>query len=448
MRHEVRRDRPRRAHGHRARPRRAVDRDATEPYDQLVIATGATPVRPPLPGVDARGVLRRADPRRRHRAARPRVDDRQPKRAVVVGRRLHRARDGRGAAAARASTSRSSTAARQPMPTLDPDMGALVADAIRGLGIDLHTGTDVEAFETDADGHVRAVVTARPDVPGRPRRARHRREARTSTLAAAAGIDDRPTGGIVTDAAHGDERRRRVGRGRLRRDASTASRGRPVAIALGTHANKQGRVVGHQRDRRRRDVPRRDRHRGHEDLRVRGRRAPGSPSAKRSRRGLRRRRRDASRRRRRRGVLPGRGADHGEGRRRAGHRAAARRADHRQGRRGQAHRRARDRDLERDDRRGHRRSSTSATPRRSRRCGTRCSSRPATRRGRACPPGSVNGGRARACALLGLEVGLVHHLHELLEADRRLPAELLAWPSTRRRSAGRPRPAGRSAGPA
>ena len=29
---------------------------------------------------------------------------------------------------------------------------------------------------------------------------------------------------------------------------------RPVAIALGTHANKQGRVVGDQRDRRRRDV--------------------------------------------------------------------------------------------------------------------------------------------------------------------------------------------------
>ncbi len=30
--------------------------ERTEAFDQLVIATGATPVRPALPGVDARGV--------------------------------------------------------------------------------------------------------------------------------------------------------------------------------------------------------------------------------------------------------------------------------------------------------------------------------------------------------------------------------------------------------
>src|SRR5689334_19020197 len=31
-------------------------RDVVEPFDQLVIATGATPARPPLPGIDAEGV--------------------------------------------------------------------------------------------------------------------------------------------------------------------------------------------------------------------------------------------------------------------------------------------------------------------------------------------------------------------------------------------------------
>ena len=40
----------------------------------------------------------------------------------------------------------------QPMATLDPDMGALVADAIRRLGIELYTETKVDAFETGADG--------------------------------------------------------------------------------------------------------------------------------------------------------------------------------------------------------------------------------------------------------------------------------------------------------
>ena len=29
-----------------------TNEDLTEPFDQLVIATGATPIRPPLPGVD------------------------------------------------------------------------------------------------------------------------------------------------------------------------------------------------------------------------------------------------------------------------------------------------------------------------------------------------------------------------------------------------------------
>ena len=48
----------------------------------------------------------------------------------------------------------------QPMNTLDPDMGALVADAIRGLGIELHLGVSVEGFDTSADGRVNAVQTS------------------------------------------------------------------------------------------------------------------------------------------------------------------------------------------------------------------------------------------------------------------------------------------------
>ena len=68
-------------------------------------------------------------------------------------------------------------AGSQPMSTLDPDMGALVADAIRAVGIDLYTDTEVTGFETDDDNNVRAVVTARDDVSCRHGRARHRRAA-------------------------------------------------------------------------------------------------------------------------------------------------------------------------------------------------------------------------------------------------------------------------------
>ena len=58
------------------------------------------------------------------------------------------------------------------MHTLDPDMGALVADAIRGLGITLLTDTRVDAFDVDADGHVRAVVIGDAHDRHRHRRAR------------------------------------------------------------------------------------------------------------------------------------------------------------------------------------------------------------------------------------------------------------------------------------
>jgi NADPH-dependent 2,4-dienoyl-CoA reductase/sulfur reductase-like enzyme len=132
--------------------------------------------------------------------------------------------------------------AAEPMATLDPDMGALVANAIRSLGIELRTNTTVEGFETDGHGHVRAVVTKegtlRADVVVlgigvRPNVA----------LAREAGIAIGETGGIATDPrmatsadgvwAAGDcvETRHRV-------------TGRPVVVALGTHANKQGRVAG------------------------------------------------------------------------------------------------------------------------------------------------------------------------------------------------------------
>ena len=112
---------------------------------------------------------------------------------------------------------------------------------MRNLGITLHLGESVTGFEAD-DGELRAVVTTARRLPAdlvvlglgvRP----------NSQLARDAGLSVGTTGGIVTDRrmrasiagvwAAGDcvETFHRVSR-------------RPVAIALGTHANKQGRVAG------------------------------------------------------------------------------------------------------------------------------------------------------------------------------------------------------------
>lgn len=215
--------------------------ELVEHFDQLVVATGATPIRPDLPGVDARGVhgiqtiydgvaLREHVDAHRHAS----------QRAVIVGggyiglemaEALHR----RGLPVTMIE------AGPQPMATLDPDMGAIVAGAVRRLGIELRTDTPCEGFEVDANGHVRAVQTPAGSIPAdlvvlgigaRP----------NSTLARDAGLAVGATGGITTDRRMATSAEGVWAAGDCVETFHLVSR-RPVAIALGTHANKQGRVV-------------------------------------------------------------------------------------------------------------------------------------------------------------------------------------------------------------
>jgi len=220
---------------------RRLDDDSatTEPFDDLLIATGATPVRPKLPGIDAQGIfgVQTLDDGIAVRAA---VDEHKPKHAVVVGGgyiglEIAEALVHRGIDTALVD------GALQPMGTLDPDMGELVANALRKLGVVVHLEERAEGFEV-VDGNVRAVRTAISEIPAdivvlglgvTP----------NSALAHAAGLMTGDSGGIVVDDhmrtsadgvwAAGDcvETFHRVSR-------------KQVAIALGTHANKQGLVVG------------------------------------------------------------------------------------------------------------------------------------------------------------------------------------------------------------
>ncbi|MFA1550954.1 FAD-dependent oxidoreductase [Actinomadura chokoriensis] len=211
-----------------------------EPYDDLVIATGAVPVRPPLPGTDAKGVhgvqiLDDGLAILRH------LEDRAPRRAVVVGGgyiglEMAEAMVRRGLEVSLVD------AADQPMRTLDPDMGAIIADAMRGLGVKLYLGEQIEGFDTSPDGYVAAVRTGQRTLPAdlvilglgvRP----------ASGLAREAGIEVGPTGGIVTDRRMRTRSDRVWAAGDCVENRHLVS-GAPVAIALGTHANKQGRVAG------------------------------------------------------------------------------------------------------------------------------------------------------------------------------------------------------------
>lgn len=217
----------------------ASGRTAVEPWDELLIATGAVGVRPPLPGIDAGGIheVRSIDDAVAVEAALAEG----ARRAVVVGAGYI------GLEVAEALVARGLEVAVVEMAehcmgaTLDASMARRVDEAVRAAGVALHLGSPVGGFEATA-GRVRAVATADGTIPAdlvvlglgvRPR----------VELATAAGIPVGEVGGIVVDDrmhtpvegvwAAGDcvESRHRVS-------------GRAAVVALGTHANKQGRVVG------------------------------------------------------------------------------------------------------------------------------------------------------------------------------------------------------------
>jgi NADPH-dependent 2,4-dienoyl-CoA reductase/sulfur reductase-like enzyme len=224
----------------RVRVRRLTDgAQWWEAFDDLVIATGASPIRPNLPGGDASGIygLSILEDGIRVRAA---VDRDQPKQAVVVGGGYI------GLEMAEALVMRGLQVAlveRGPavMGTLDRDMGDLVSQALRDVGVTLYLEESVEGFET-REGTVAEVRTDRQTLPAdlvilgigtRP----------NAGIAAAAGVPLGETGAItVNDRMQTDVEG--VWAAGDCAEAFHLLRRRPVNIALGTIANKQGRVCG------------------------------------------------------------------------------------------------------------------------------------------------------------------------------------------------------------
>lgn len=216
------------------------NRTFTEGFDHLVIATGAVPIRPPFPNVEAKGVhVLHTIPHAE--AIDAMIRDRSPRNAVVVGAGYI------GIEVVEALVNRGLDVTvierlDAPLATLDPDMGERVADAMRAMGVDLRLGTSVEGIEVDGDGWVTAVATDGGDVPAelvvmglgvRP----------NVKLASGAGIDIGPTGAIAADARMQTSVEGIWTAGDCAQSLHRVSN-QPTWIALGTHANKQGRVVG------------------------------------------------------------------------------------------------------------------------------------------------------------------------------------------------------------
>ncbi|MEU9048995.1 FAD-dependent oxidoreductase [Streptomyces sp. NPDC048384] len=210
-------------------------------YDKLVIATGARPIRPDMPGADAPGVhgVQTLDD---GQALIDTLEHTRGRRAVVVGAGYI------GVEMAEALINRGYEVTvvnrgSEPMSTLDADMGRLVHEAMEGLGITMVNDTEVTKILTGEDGRVRAVATQDAEYPAdvvvlgigvRPE----------TTLARAAGLPLGDHGGLLTDLAMRVRGHENIWAGGDCVEVLDLVSGQERHIALGTHANKHGQVIG------------------------------------------------------------------------------------------------------------------------------------------------------------------------------------------------------------
>ncbi|WP_262851648.1 FAD-dependent oxidoreductase [Mumia quercus] len=206
-----------------------------ESYDELVLATGARAVRPPLPGIDRAHTLRDLDDMDAILAQLDGSSGARARTAAVVGAGFiglelaenlaHRGLDV-------ALVEREA----QVLPPLDVEMALLVGQRLRENGIDVRTSAAVTRID---DASVRLddetvlpadlVVTAVGVVP-------------ESGLAARAGLAVSERGGVEVDSQQrtNDPAIFAVGDVAVKRDAMT---GEGTLVPLAQTANRQGRLV-------------------------------------------------------------------------------------------------------------------------------------------------------------------------------------------------------------
>lgn len=210
-------------------------------YDKLVLATGARPIRPPLPGIDAPGVhgVQTLDD---GEALLETLTAAGGRRAVVVGAGYI------GVEMAEALIRHGFEVTMvyrgaEPMATLDPDMGALVRTALCDMGVRVVGDAEVTEIRADGDGRARAVVAAGREYPAdvvvlgmgvRPE----------TDLARAAGLPIGAHGGLLTDIAMRVRGHDDIWAGGDCVEVLELVTGMRRHIPLGTHANKHGQVIG------------------------------------------------------------------------------------------------------------------------------------------------------------------------------------------------------------
>ena len=130
--------------------RTADGREYTETYDKLLLSPGASPVRPPLPGIDTKGIFTLRNVADTD-AIKAYVKERGVSRAVIVGGGFIGLEMAENLAHAGARVSVVEMA-DQVMGPIDYSMAALVHDHLLQKGVGLYLGQAVESFAGTDDG--------------------------------------------------------------------------------------------------------------------------------------------------------------------------------------------------------------------------------------------------------------------------------------------------------
>lgn len=218
--------------------RKANGQTYEESYDKLLISTGASPVRPPLPGIDLDGIftLRNVTDTDRIKAY---INQHSPRKAVVVGAGFIGLEMAENLHAQGAEVSIVEMG-NQVMAPIDYSMASLIHQHLMDKGVNLYLEQAVASFEPDGTG-VKVILKSGENIPAdivilsigvRPE----------TGLARAAGLNIGEAGGIAVNEClqTSDESIYAIGDAIEFRHPIT---GKPWLNYLAGPANRQGRIV-------------------------------------------------------------------------------------------------------------------------------------------------------------------------------------------------------------
>lgn len=134
-----------------------------ETYDELLIATGALPVKPELPGIDANGIFALSILQSGIDVFEY-IEKNKPAKAVIIGGGYI------GIEMAEALLHRKMQVSLldlspQVMNTLDKDMADMIEEYMENEGVKLFLNEKLQAFEKDSSGQVKGVITDKQSLP-------------------------------------------------------------------------------------------------------------------------------------------------------------------------------------------------------------------------------------------------------------------------------------------